>query len=356
MGCENPGKKSGMTREILSLNIGSSSLKFALYSEQLEKLCEGNISKGSGLNDVFSQIEENSLPFPSAIGHRIVHGGELFTQPIELTKERVQKLETLIPLAPLHLPPEIALVKSLMGKARQVGCFDTAFHHTIPEKMLPLSQKLYDQGIKKYGFHGISYEYILTQLKESKKTIIAHLGNGSSMSAIKNGVCIDTSMSFTPSGGLMMGTRCGDLDPGICSYLLSNGYTKESLNHLINHESGLLGVSGISSDMKQLLEKKSEKAIDMYCAQIRKMIGSFIAVLGGLDLLVFTGGIGEKAAKIREKILSPLTCFGFSIDKEQNKKQSRIISDEKSSICVEIIPTDEEKMIAIHTKKVIYGK
>lgn len=328
-------EKNGL---ILTFNVGSSSLKFALYDQDLNLIKEGDLS----LNEKTPFEILRSIPKPLAIGHRIVHGGDDFIQPVQIDETVIAKLEKLIPYSPLHLPIEIDLVKKLQSeKISQVACFDTAFHRSMPllHQHFPLPKSLWDEGIKKYGFHGLSYEYILYALGEEvkkKKIIIAHLGSGASMVAIKDGRPIDTTMGFTPAGGIMMATRCGDLDPGIITYLMrEKKYDAKGMDDLINHKSGLLGVSTKTSDMKKLLELSDENAklaIDLFCYIARKHIGALSAVLGGLDLLVFTGGIGEKAETVRLKI-----CKGLEYLEIQNK--------------IRVIPTNENLMIAKHTKK-----
>lgn len=328
-------EKNGL---ILTFNVGSSSLKFALYDQALTLIKEGDLPLRE---DTAFEILKN-IPRPAAIGHRIVHGGNDFVQPVQITDTVITKLEKLIPYSPLHLPIEIDLVKKLQReKIPQVACFDTAFHHAMPilHRHFPLPQSMWNDGVKKYGFHGLSYEYILDTLDDEargKKIIIAHLGSGSSMAAIHDGKPMDTTMGFTPAGGIMMATRSGDLDPGIVTYLMrEKKYDAKEMDDLINHKSGLLGVSGKTSDMKKLLESSDENAIlavELFCYIARKHIGGLSAVLEGLDLLVFTGGIGENSEKVRSKI-----CQGLEYLEIQNK--------------IRVIPTDENLMIAKHTKK-----
>ena len=241
----------------------------------------------------------------------------------------------------------------------QVACFDTAFHHRMPElaRRLPLPRTLWDAGIRRYGFHGLSYEYIVWRLGPAARgrTIIAHLGNGASMAAVRDGMPVDTTMGLTPAGGFMMGTRSGDLDPGIAIYLLrGKGYDADRLERLVNNESGLLGVSESSPDMKTLLELREKEpaaaqAVSMFCYQLRKSIGAFAAALGGLDLLVFTGGIGERAAPVRWEACQGLEHLGLQLDPERNTAHADTVSRPDSRCMVRVIPTDEDLMIARHT-------
>jgi acetate kinase len=380
-----------MTHTILCLNSGSSSLKFALFG--ISETAESRLAQGAvedfgpeaqlwlrdsqkqllidrranlpGAHEcipaIFAALDGSGLPRPAAAGHRIVHGGMFYTAPVRIDSQVQERLKQLVSLAPLHLPSQIELIQAISAHypdLSQVACFDTAFHASMPEtaRRLPLPRCFYDQGIRHYGFHGLSYEYILSVLGQrlSARVIIAHLGNGASMAAIRNGSPIDTSMGLTPTGGFMMSTRSGDLDPGVLLYLLRAGYNPEQLDRMLNRESGLLGVSGSSSDVKTLLEKRdrdplADEAIRMFCYGIRKFIGAYAAVLGGLDILVFTGGIGEHAAPVRAEICAGLEFLGIELDTEQNARHAETISRGKCT--VRVIPTDEDLMIARHTMK-----
>ena len=381
-----------MATTILSMNSGSSSIKFALYRLMPEEalLAEGEVER-IGLEDgwfhmndgqgnqvadehqpferhihavraMFGALEKQSLPAPDAVGHRMVHGGPHHAAPEPVTPELVEALRALIPLAPLHLPSEIMGIEAVADHysgLKQVVCFDTAFHTTIPElaQRLPLPRSIWEEGIRRYGFHGLSYEYIVSVLGEEarKKVIIAHLGNGASMAAVKDGKCIETTMGFSATAGLMMGTRCGDLDPGVLLYLLSEkGYDADRLEKLLNRESGLLGVSGTSSDMKTLLEQRATdaraaQAVNMFCYHARKAIGSLSAALGGLDVLVFTGGIGERAAPIRWAICHDLGYLGVQLNPHSNALAQDVISTPGSPCTVRVVATNEDLMIARHT-------
>lgn len=374
---------------ILCLNSGSSSLKFAVFdmAASERRLAEGAVEsigpqarlwvrKGdgeiteqrAGLTDahacieaVFEAIDQSALPRPMAAGHRIVHGGPLYTSPQLIHAEVLNELQKLIPLAPLHLPGQIELIEALARRYTdlpQVACFDTAFHASMPEvaRRLPLPRNLWEQGVRRYGFHGLSYEFVMSALGPEAKgrVIIAHLGNGASMAAVRDGRPVDTSMGMTPAGGFMMSTRTGDLDPGVLVYLMRAGHNADSLDTMLNGQSGLLGVSGISSDMKTLLEQRNAnsaaaQAVEMFCRGVRKFIGAFAAALGGLDGLVFTGGIGEHAAPVRAEICQGLEFLGIEMDPLRNQMHAPVISSAQSACTVRVIQTNEDLMIARHT-------
>jgi len=315
------------------------------------------------------ELKKGKYATPSAIGHRVVNGGPHYAAPQKITPQLLTDLSNLVPLAPLHLPAEITIMEALaaqLPQIPQVACFDTAFHRRLPElaQRFPLPRKLFDEGIRRYGFHGLSYEYVLQELgpaAQRQRLIIAHLGNGASLAAVKNGLPADTSMGLTPTGGVMMGTRTGDLDPGILIYLLrERRYVAAKLERLVDSESGLLGVSELTSDMKALLAKRDSdpraaEAIAMFCRSIRKEIGAFAAVLGGVDMLVFTGGIGEHAPAVREEICRDLGHLGVRIDSAKNNAAKDVISASESACVVRVVATNEELMIARHTRSVIFG-
>jgi acetate kinase len=382
-----------MESAILCLNGGSSSLKFAVYpihGSGEERVFSGAIegigttagrawlragdkvlSDQSGtcpdhaeaVRTMFAALHEQDVKNLIAAGHRIVHGGPLFTSPQRIDERLRDALKSLISFAPLHLPSQVAMIEAVAKHypdLPQVASFDTAFHCNMPEvaSRFALPQDLWTQGIKRYGFHGLSYEFVVSKLGEKigHRAIIAHLGNGASMVALKDGVPQDTSMGLTPSGGFMMGTRSGDLDPGVFLNLINQGYSADRLQNILNHRSGMLGVSGLSSEMKVLLEKRQTDsraalAVEMFCYQVRKFIGAFAAVLGGLDTLVFTGGIGERAAVVRAEICSGLEYLDISIDDLANKHNAEIISN--ASCAVLVIETDEDLMIVRHTRNVM---
>jgi acetate kinase len=313
---------------------------------------------------MFAALKTQGVTDLAAAGHRIVHGGPKFTAPQRIDDRLKAALRELIPFAPLHLPSQVAMIDAVAAHfpdLPQVACFDTAFHSRMPEvaQRFALPGKLWEQGIKRYGFHGLSYEYVVGKLgaELGQRAVIAHLGNGASMVALRDGVSIDTSMGMTPTGGFMMGTRSGDLDPGVLLHLLGAGYSAEKLEGLLNHEAGLLGVSGQSSEMKALLEKRKTEpaaalAVQMFCYQARKFIGAFAAALGGLDTLVFTGGIGERAATVRAEICSGLQYLGVAVDGEANNRNAEVISATGSRCVVRVVETDEDLMIARHTRSV----
>jgi acetate kinase len=379
---------------ILTINGGSSSIKFALYGvgKIPTRLLHGKIDRigledstftfnkekeinrdipEAGLSDYHSSVIflidwlEKQVDFSliSGVGHRVVFGMK-HTEPELITQKLLDELHRIIPYDSDHLPAEIELIEVFSQRypnLMQVACFDTAFHRTMPRvaKLLPIPRRFDNIGIQRYGFHGLSYAYLMQELVRiaSKKVgkgrvILAHLGNGASLAAVHKGKSVDTSMGFTPAGGMMMGTRPGDLDPGVSWYMMkSEKLTSEQFNNLINHESGLLGISETSSDMRDLLAKESDdiraaEAIELFCYQAKKWIGAFSAALGGLDTLVFAGGIGENCPVIRSRICQDLGFLGIRLKENLNRKNSPIISKEKESVAVRVIHTDEEWMIA----------
>jgi acetate kinase len=290
----------------------------------------------------------------------------MFTSPQRIDQGLKDALQKLVPFAPLHLPSQLAMIEAVAAHypdLPQVACFDTAFHSRMPEvaQRFALPRELWEQGIKRYGFHGLSYEFVVGKLGNEigRRAIIAHLGNGASMVALKDGVPMDTSMGLTPTGGFMMGTRSGDLDPGVLLHLINAGYSAGQMEPLLNHRSGLLGVSGQTGEMKVLLEKRqtdpaATMAVEMFCYQVRKFIGAFAAVLGGLDTLVFTGGIGERAAPVRAQICTGLEYLGIALDAAANARNTEVISAPGSGCVVRVIETDEDLMIARHTRSVAF--
>lgn len=382
---------------ILTINGGSSSIKFAVFDTALARVLTGQVSR-IGLKDstleysVPSEQRQEKKPISApdhaatisplialisehaqwdqiqAVGHRIVHGGARFTRPEHVTAELLTELERIAPYAPEHLPAEIALLKAFAehdADVPQIACFDTAFHRTLPRaaKILPLPRRYYDQDVRRYGFHGLSYEYLMSELERrgaaQGRVILAHLGNGASMAAVLDGKSVDTSMSFTPTAGLVMSTRAGDLDPGIVAYLAqTEKISPEQFHRMVNAESGLRGISGTSGDMRDLLEKaaQDERAADavaVFCRQAKKFIGGYAAILGGLDTLVFSGGIGENAAPIRAQICEGMEFLGVEIDNVRNKAAAPIVSTDASRVTVRVIKTDEELEIARHVTRVI---
>ncbi|MGD1028612.1 acetate/propionate family kinase [Candidatus Binatus soli] len=383
---------------ILCINVGSSSCKFALYSVSSGAelvVAEGvadRIGSSGGkirvrdangrsiaesdrelarpqvaVDSLFEEFERLKLPRLDAVGHRLVHGGAHHAAPEIVTPALIADLKRLIAFAPLHMPGGIEGIEAVAArhpKLPQVACFDTAFHRGMPARAerFPLPRELWDAGVRRYGFHGISYEYIMQALGTDvpPRLIIAHLGNGASMVAVENGRPLDTTMGFTPAGGFMMGTRPGDLDPGVILYLLEGkGYDAAQLSRLVNLKSGLLGVSGLSSDVKTLLDARGSnadaaEAIEMFCYQIRKAIGALAAALGGLDLLVFTGGIGEHAAAVRAEACQGLAHLGLAIDPQRNRSNQDTISAADSRCRVRVIPTNENLMVARHAARLVF--
>jgi acetate kinase len=314
---------------------------------------------------VAGELSGIAVPSLQGVGHRVVHGGPSLTTHQKITPEVLAKLEAAAHFAPLHVPVALELIREmqqLFPGVPQFACFDTAFHRTLPEEAarLPLPEKFWDAGIRKYGFHGLSCESILHALgKETPaRLVVAHLGNGASVTAIAKGSSVDTTMGLTPTGGIVMGTRPGDLDPGVLLHILGgNGNNVERLERLLNKESGLLGISGTSPDMRSLhkaaeLNPRARLAIEMFARSAKKAIGGYVAVLGGLDLLVFTGGIGEHDAAVREKICEGMECFGVRLDREANQGNAAgIISSGDSAARVRVLTSDEETQIA----RIVFG-
>ena len=381
---------------ILTMNRGSATLKAALYdvksapqlalSIEIDRAQQGghiriSDSRKSLLFDrelsgrdsdaalelIFQWLSEHGyLSQLAAAGHRLVHGGAQYTKPERITPEFMAEIEQLIPLDPDHLPEAISGIRFIAQKfpeLPQVACFDTAFHASLPKaaQMYALPRRLYDGGIRRFGFHGLSYEYISQELRALEGTaadgrvIVAHLGSGASMVAIKGGKSLDTSMGFTPLEGLVMGTRSGDVDPGALIYLLGAGkMSPQELDTQLNKQSGLLGVSGSSADMRDLLEKAANgdshaaEAVDLFCYRAKKYIGAYAAALGGLDILIFSGGIGEHAPAIRDRICEGLDFLGIRIDAERNRSNAAVISTTASRAKVRVVETNEDLMIVRH--------
>jgi acetate kinase len=386
---------------VLAINTGSSSLKAALYqmsgkesliaSADVERIgfpgSRMRITDGGGatlferkaelpdhdaaLEATFAWLEQHNLHQPMhCAGHRIVHGGSRYGEPHLVTPEVVAALEELTLLVPDHLPQAISgirFVSRSFPALAQVACFDTAFHRRMPRlsQMYALPGHFHDEGLRRFGFHGLSYEYITQELRRLEgaladgRVIVAHLGSGASMAAIRGGASMDTTMGFTPASGLLMGTRCGDIDPEAILYLINERkMTPEAVNRLINRESGLLGVSGTSGDMQDLLERESAdpraaEAIGLFCYRAKKYLGAYVAALGGLDLLVFTGGMGIHAPAIRERICSGLDLLGIALDSARNRSNAPVISGNDSRVKVRVIKTDEELMIARHSVELV---
>ncbi len=390
-------------RSILTINGGSSSIKFALYQagEALKLRLGGKVDRIglSGTTLTFhdsSTSQSGDLPFAAtdhksaavslmdwldrqigfdsvkAVGHRVVHGMQ-HTAPEQISPELLEELNRLSPYDPEHLPGAIDLIEAFRQhhpQLPQVACFDTAFHRSMPRvaKLLPLPRRFDAKGLQRYGFHGLSYAYLMEELARlgdpsatAGRVILAHLGNGASMAAVRDGKSIDTSMSFTPTAGLVMSTRSGDLDPGLAPYLArTEQITARRYYEMVNHESGLLGISETSSDMRDLLAREGDdvraaEAVELFCYTAKKFIGAYAAALGGLDTLVFAGGIGENAPPVRARICEGLQFLGVTLSETRNLETAAVISAEGSRVTVRVIRTDEELMIARSTLRLIDG-
>lgn len=348
---------------ILVVNAGSSNVKFAVFT--VDTLVEKYRSQVASIEQVFTWLQENKQFKITAAGHRIVHGGSKYTKPTVISTRVIQDLTQLIPLAPLHQPYNLMPIEKIAQEypnVQQIACFDTAFHATQTEiaKAFALPRSLSAEGIIRYGFHGLSYEYIASVLEEkigsiaNSKVIVAHLGNGASMCAMLNKLSVATTMGFSALDGLMMGTRCGSIDPGVLLYLLAEKqYTKEQLAELLYKQSGLLGVSNISNDVRALLmsaENTAKEAIELFCYKAAQEFAKLTVSIQGCDALIFTGGIGENAAAIRNNICARLAYYGIKIDSDKNKLNSTLINARDSKIITAIIPTYEEYMLAQHVK------
>jgi acetate kinase len=362
---------------ILTINAGSSSIRFALFAAGAPpvKLLDEKIERigGEAVEVMAGRLVQKlqaqaSIGTPDAIGHRVVHG-MLHTQPERITPGLLAELRRITPFDPEHLPREIALIEALQQRFRgipQVACFDTAFHRQMPDvaTRLPIPRRYATKGVQRYGFHGLSYTFLLAELVRlgdpaagRGRVILAHLGSGASLAAVLDGTCIDTSMGFTPTAGLVMGTRSGDLDPGLMSYLATaESMSAAQLQSMVNHESGLIGISETSADVRDLLERedadsRAREALAVFCYQAKKWIGAYAAALGGLDTLVFAGGIGENSAPVRRRICDGLQFLGVEIDEAFNERHAACIS--KGMVAVRVIRTDEESVIADLTCRVL---
>jgi acetate kinase len=386
-----------VTQAILALNAGSSSIKFAAYevdADGLTLICKGLLDRRSGdsgfiIKDPAGNIIEKSKATVAgsdsdltqilieraepllgdrrlaAAGHRIVHGGPDFSAPIRINSDILQKLDALTPLAPLHQPGCLAPMRSLLATRPdlpQVACFDTAFHRDLAPiyRRFPLPLEFEAKGIRRYGFHGLSFEYIAQSLPRPQAgSVIAHLGSGCSLCAIRDGKSVNTTMSLTPLDGLMMATRSGAIDPGLLLYLLQSEHMSVSaVEDLLYRKSGLLGVSGTSADMRTLLassDPRAGQAVDQFCARVAEQIAAMASSIGGIDALIFTGGIGENSHEVRQTICAYLEWIGLLFDDSANVQNREVISAPESRVEVLIIPTDEEIMIAQHTREVALG-
>lgn len=391
-----------MSQGILVINAGSSSIKFAVFGNgdhsepelrvkgQIEGLAgdpafqvknsEGHtidrhngwphgvaLSHADALRFILGWLRENMGQTEIvAAGHRVVHGGLVYDQAVRIDAKVIADLDQLAPLAPLHQPHNLAAIRALAEIAPdlpQVACFDTAFHRTQPRvaQLFALPRKLLDSGVRRYGFHGLSYEYIAHKLPEyapnAKRVVVAHLGSGASMCAIRDGRSVESTMGFTTVDGLPMGTRTGGMDPGVVLYLMQDrGYDVKAIEKLLYKESGLIGLSGVSNDMRDLLcsdDPHAAEAVDVFVYHVLKYTGALTAVLGGLDALVFTAGIGENSPQIRERVCSKLEWLGIQLDEAANAQGGPLISTTDSAVPAWVIPTNEESMIALHTRRVL---
>ncbi len=398
---------------LLTVNCGSSSLKLALFSAHGATLSRELTARAERIGAPESRIEvtgddgrvllddrtpnlTHALAMHAAmraverlhpgrpigaVGHRVVHGGSRLVAPVLISLAALAEMRAIAPMAPEHLPQAINAIELLMaglpGLAAglpQVACFDTAFHASMPDvhRRLAIPQSLHDAGVHRYGFHGLSYEFVVRRLAQIRDTpahvgraVIAHLGNGCSMAAVNNGVGVDTTMGFSPCGGLVMGTRCGDLDPGVLMYAMANlGIRPDKLARMLLKESGMLGISGKSGDVRDLLairehDERAALALEVFCTQARKYVAGLASALDGIDTLVFTGGIGENAAWVRARICDGLGFMGVLIDPARNApadapaRAERVISPDGAAVQVRVIATDEEAMIAAHTRALV---
>src|SRR6266516_380316 len=387
---------------VLTINSGSSSLRFALFKADvsLPQILIGKFDR-IGLSDarlsftdsLAKQSDERMIDAPNhvtcvpllvellekrtgvgsvgAIGHRVVHGGPRYRDPLRVDGAMLEELRRISSFAPNHLPDAIALMEVFAAKfpqVPQIACFDTAFHSTLPRvaKLLPIPRRYDAKDVQRYGFHGLSYSFLMRELEvvagakaANGRVILAHLGNGASMTAVRDGQSMDTSMGFTPAAGLVMSTRSGDLDPGLVAFLeRSEQMTETQFDRMIHHESGLLGVSEISSDIRDLLGReaadvRAAEAVALFCYQAKKWVGAFAAALGGLDTLVFAGGIGENSPSIRARICEGLGFLGIDVNETRNAENAAVISVESGRVTVRIIRTDEELMIARSTCRLL---
>ena len=391
-----------MKQAILTINAGSSSIKFALFPLAKPISPEAEVSGqidgiGTAATKMVAKdrsgarIADQAIPGEQvshdqafdallkwfqatqtgwqiiAVGHRVVHGGDRYSQPTVIDATVLAHLTSFIPLAPLHEPHNVAGIRALqalMPDVPQVACFDTAFHRSQPDvaQVFGLPRALTAEGIKRYGFHGLSYEFIARALPEHShrangRVVVAHLGNGASMAAMVNRKCVATTLGFSTIDGLLMGTRCGNLDPGVVLHLMeTKGYTVKDMTRILYKESGLLGVSGISQDMRTLLASEApeaREAVDLFCYRIVRELGSLIAAAGGIDALVFTGGIGEHAAEVRRRVCLQLGWLGLQLDAEANARHANVVSAGQSQVDVLVIPTNEEWMMAHHAQTLL---
>ncbi len=378
---------TSMNRPILTLNAGSSSLKVALFepppepssrprrvaAEAVDRIGPGGVDHAGALDRALARLPVRDLASLGAVGHRIVHGGRRFAGPCRVGAEVLDELRQLAALDPDHLPASIAIVEAVQQRAPelpQVACFDTAFHRTMPRvaRLVAIPRRYEQDGVERYGFHGLSYTYLVEELARvagdaaaRARVVIAHLGSGSSLVALLDGRSVDTTMGFTPTSGIPMGTRSGDLDPGVVLFLLRKlGSSADALDDLLNRRSGLAGLSETSADMRDLLAREADDpraadAVDVFCYRARQAVGALAATLGGIDTLVFSGGIGEHAAPVRARICRGLEHLGVRLDDARNDVGASIVSPDASPCTVRVLPTDEESILARETLRLLQG-
>jgi acetate kinase len=397
------GNPNRNPQHVLAVNAGSSSIRFAFYeaAKPLQRRLRGKVERiglpgtmltvddsvNAGVQsraiDIRDHIgaadrlidwleEAGLLSAVKAVGHRVVHGGSRYSTPARIDDGLVQTLRGISAYSPEHLPRELDLIERFrqrLPNVQQVGCFDTAFHREMPRvaQLLPIPRRFDEKGIRRFGFHGLSYAFLMEELERvagtdtsRRRIVLAHLGNGSSLAAVWQGKSIDTTMAFTPTAGVPMGTRSGDLDPGLAWYFARNeNMSAEQFHRMVNHESGLLGVSETSSDMRDLLAReaadvRAAEAVALYCYQVKKSIGAFAAALGGLDTLIFSGGIGENSSVIRQRICEGLEYLGVALDPSNNATNEAVISTHTDAVIVRMMRTDEEAMIARATDRFLH--
>jgi acetate kinase len=369
-----------MPQRILALNVGSSSLKYALFDARGPG---GGIDTGRRLRAAVVTLRDSRdaaehvvaeldragmLGELAAVGHRIVHGGARYVDPARITPSVRAELEQLVPLAPEHLPRELGLIDAMaerLSLVPQIACFDTAFHRDLPRvaTLFGIPREYAREGMVRYGFHGLSYEYVVDTLRREgalpRRVVIAHLGNGASLVAVRDGRSEDTSMGFTPTGGIVMGTRSGDIDPGVLLFLLrERRLSCEELDRVFNERGGLLGVSETTSDMRELLARapgdvRAADAVALFAYRVKTTIGAYAAALGGLDMVVFTGGIGEHAADVRAMACEGLEWMGVRLDPARNAANAAVVSADGTPVAVRVLPTDEERTIARHAARLV---
>ena len=364
-----------MATRVLAINCGSSSLKYALFdtNETEERVVDRGVVDRIGdavphhaaaVQATIQALATKGFSRPDVVGHRVVHGGPERSAPALVDDSLLSALRQLVPFAPLHLPAEISAIEALMVAwpgIKQVACFDTAFHRSLSEtaQRYALDERLYRAGIRRYGFHGLSYEYVVAAVGADRlgRAVIAHLGSGASMVAVHDGRPVDTTMGFTPSGGLVMATRPGDIDPGIVVHLVRQGYDARSLDDLMNRSAGLLALGG-TANMRELLARRGRDphaslAFDVFIWSARKWVGAMAATLGGVDTLVFTGGIGENADEVRSAMAHGLEHLGVRLDDARNARGDAVVSADGSRCIVRVVRTDEERMVARHARRTV---